>query len=316
MLRARIVAGVIVLIALISAITLTVLYFVYPFGKVSHEHLLTPATTVRAVWAPARVQRYISRLAPDATRFIKSVPRLTTMQGGPIRVDWIHALPYEFTFLVAQDRPEDLGVICFISEQPESDFEGVVNSSGLLRELRPVLWQSQRFTRDARGGLIAEGRLAVPPETQREAASWWPNYRPFPIPPIEGRHLLECSGDNSTGALMQLHGALARRGALWPGMSFHDPLMQTWTGVQRVWFCADLVKDDELHFRLVVHCTGTGEADAILLLLDQAAAVLSDALFSRHRFQFTGGAAVKGSVIEGEYTLSGFEGALRRALGS
>lgn len=316
MLRARIIAGIIILLAIVAAVTLTVLYFVYPFGRVSHDHLLTPGTAVRAVFAPARVQRYVSRLAPDATRFIKSVPRLTTMQGGPIRVDWIHALPYEFSFLVAQDRPDGLGVVCFINEQPESDFEGVVNRSGLLRELRPVQWQGARFTRDAEGGLVAQGQLAIPPEIQRDVALWWPDYRPFSPPPIEGRHLIECSGDNSNGALMQLHGALARRGALWPGYAFHDPLMQAWSGVQRVWFSADLAADDELRFRISVHCTGAAEAGRILQLVEEGAGILSDALFSERRFQLTGGAVVKGNVIEGEYTLTGFEPALRRALGA
>ena len=112
-----------------------------PAPALRHADYLRPDTAVRVVLCPARVQSYVSGLAPTATRFVHGIPKLSSMQGAPIRFDWIHKLPLEMAFLFDQAFPGHFGVTLFLQEHPTGEpIDELAGNSSFLQDLQPILW--------------------------------------------------------------------------------------------------------------------------------------------------------------------------------
>ncbi|MGC8847170.1 MAG: hypothetical protein ACP5QY_15120, partial [Candidatus Hydrogenedens sp.] len=58
----------------------------------AYKPYIQETTTGYIILQPYKIQKYIRKLAPTATRWIKQIPRFTSLQPGPIRLDWFHNL--------------------------------------------------------------------------------------------------------------------------------------------------------------------------------------------------------------------------------
>ena len=281
-----------------------------------HEAYLRPDTAMRAVLCPARVQSYVSSLAPTATRFVHGIPKLSSMQGGPIRFDWLHKMPFEMAFLFDQAMPGRFGVTLFLQENPAGEpLDDLINGSSFLADLRPIVWNSPVMRREAGGTLLVDGQVDIPQETRDLAARMWPQYQPVDAPPIAGNHFLEIGINNGSGALVQLEGALLNLIAPWADDGLQQAMVGACQTVLSAYATGDLSGADRLAFEVRLQCTDPRSAEALGTVCRSAAQALSAYLSASDRFLLEGTIRTDRATVLGEYTLSGFEGRLRRALG-
>ncbi len=306
------------MVMLLAAGAATWFYFFYAtFGRVPHEAFMGRATAVRLTFQPYRIQRYISSLAPLGTRFIKGVPQLSSMQGGPIRINWIHRLPYEISLLLEEQAEDSLAAAFFVNVRPEpNDFMEALNESRLLHVLRFVQWRPYQVTPKAEGVLMTQGMVSIPQDTQSLVAAQWPAAKDLPPPPLSGKHLLELSADNGNGVLMQWLGALNTAYPRWCEDTLQQTLTQALPLVRHLSITGDLAKNDEVHFQVNVRCGEEAQPGMVEEAVNGAAEWLGDVLMEAHHFRFDGGAQwMDAHTLKGDYVLTGFEGALSRALG-
>ncbi len=94
---------------------------------------------------PYKVQKYIRKLAPTATRWIKQVPRFTSLQPRPIRLDWFHNLPREFSLLFDYIPGTGFETGLVIKEKRNrTAFMEELNSSRFLNEFCFIEWRSSQ----------------------------------------------------------------------------------------------------------------------------------------------------------------------------
>jgi len=302
-------------VALIAGVV-TYLYIHSERGRVSHEAYMPPETALRGITRPSKVQRYISKLAPAATRYVSGVPRLSSMQGSPLRVDWIHALPYEFTFLAAESASGALAVTLFVNPHPDSEnFTGIVNRSRFFRALGLIGWTPAKLSERETGAFTASGLLELPRHVEETMLAAWPQYAPVSPPAATIDHFIEVAANNANGAIMAAHGALAQHYGAFVGAAFHDELGALWPLVRGGRLTADLEGSDALRFRVELDCI-PGEDAAAVRHLANAAGHLAAYLDERRGYQLReveNGASDAGVVAE--YLFTGFEHDLRRLLG-
>lgn len=292
-------------------------FFLRPRTGVTHEAFLVPDTAVRAVMKPVLVQDYVSSLAPAGTRFVKGVPKFSSLQQFSFRTEWIHKMPFEFTFLLDQRSPDFLGVILYVQEHPAAEaFDDLVNDSGFFRALYPVQWESSRMLRQGENHLLAMATLPIPPVTRDGVSRSFPDYMSFDPPEVTGSHFAEIAINNQNGALMELQGALPGLVGVLNNPALEAQISDFWPKVAGVYFTADLEEPNRVSMILDVTLTDPGAANEATALLDAAAAAVADYLNSRFGFSFGGTARPDGADgISGTYLLSGFETRLRNALG-
>jgi hypothetical protein len=114
---------------------------------------------------------------------------------------------------------------------------------------------------------------------------------------------------------MELHGALTRAVTAWASPDLERDMYQLWPMIEKVQITADLEADDTLVFRAEIFCASADAAGDIFVVVETAAEAAGGYLEGRHDFQLNGRADPAGDTVTAEYTLSGFEPKLRRALG-
>jgi len=291
-------------------------FFVRPTYGVFHEPLMAQDTAVRVVLKPVLVQSYVSSLAHTATKYIKGIPKLSSMQQFAFNTEWIHKMPFEFSFLFDQRSPEHLGVLLFVKEHPTSEsFASLVNGSGFFYDLHPIDWDQDRMSKKGTGQLIATGTLPIPVSTQKMVSAEFPNYAPFDAPPVTGRHFIEIAVDNSNGALMELQGAPSRAVTPWSTPALENEMNALWAAIPHVQVTADLEGDDNLVFRAEIACSDADAAGNVFMVVKTAGVAVGQFLEDRHGFRLDGDADLRGDKVLATYALSGFESKLRRALG-
>ncbi len=316
--RARLLQVFLVALAVTVALLITVwyLYWATP-GRRTHERYLGPGVFVRVSLQPARAQRYVSRLAPTATRFLTTVPKVTSLQARAFRVDWLHTLPYEFTLLFASVLQGEVVATLFVNTVPEdTGFPQELNQSPFFREARRMArieWDRESLALVEKHVYTATGRIDLPrTDGATQGLSGW-DQRP---PPWTGKHLVECSAVNRDGALAALHAALIRGGNYGLADEDHAALSAAWSAIAQIHFIGDLIRDDLIEFTLTVRCT-RDRPDHVAYAAEMVAAGAADTLARRHRFHLEGGGDWRDArTYAAQYRLSGFEPALRRALGS
>ncbi len=310
----KLAAAGIVIFAILLAGALTYWYlYRYTPGRVKHDRWLAGGCPITVTLQPARIQRYISSMAPFGTRLISTVPRLQSTQHGPIRVDWVHVLPYEFTLMLHGD----IEVTLFVNQHPDGPhFSEVLNASGFFRDFRLVNWTPPRLQPKEEGVCLASGNLAVTEETRETILSIWPEVMLSAAPLLDNRHLLGAVCNNNNGALMLLHEAAVAAYGPWGGQDLHEALREASRWVRELQLTGELSGSNELIFDLyVIFGDDSGEP------LERAAALLKDAIARHLRekfgFEFEGSEEwVNATTFEGRYFLRGFEPDLRRALGN
>ncbi len=309
-------AGVVLIVLAAACSTWCYLHFATP-GRVSHDAFLTRQTVLCLMAQPSRVQDYLSGLSPAGSRFVRDIPRLSSMQPGPIRLEWVHQLPYEFTILLDEKGPDAFGVTLFVNDRPERrGFQAALDDSSLLSDLRVVQWDAPRFLRKQPQVLLASGLLLVPGEAVEAAAAIWPEYTPFVSPEPPQKHLLACSADNANGLLFKLHAALLRAYGPWGGNDLHVSLNEAWPSIAVLSLQADLQQDDDLVFDVKATLSSQGTRERVDAAVSALSGRLSEFLGAGRGFTFSGNAQWTGAAtLHGRYHLSGFEARLRRALG-
>jgi hypothetical protein len=288
-----------------------------PGPALRHADFLRPETAVRAVLCPALVQSYVSSLAPTATRFVRGIPRLSSMQGGPIRFDWVHKMPLETAFLFDQAFPGRFGVTLFFQENTTGEpLDELVNNSSFMNDLQPILWTSTQLRRESGGRLLAEGQLALPQEVQEQASRLWPQYQPVEPPPIRGNHFFEIGINNCNGALFQMQGALVGLFAPWADDQLRQNLNGATRNVLQASASADLADADCLAFKVEAQCTDPASADTLSAVCTAAVQALSTYLQSTQGFTLEGSFETDQARIVANYQLRGFEPRLKHALGA
>ncbi len=303
-------------IAVVVAVGLYYYFFIRPTYGVFHEPYLAQDTAVRTVLKPVLVQSYVSSLAPSGSQYISGVPRVTSLQQFAFRTEWIHKMPFEFTFLLDQRSPEYFGVLLFVREHPAAEaFDELVNNTRFFNSLHPIAWEQRQMSRQGTGQMIAAGTLPIPAAARRAVSEAWPQYVPIDAPPVTGTHFIEVAVNNRNGALMELHAGLTRAVAPWADAELDRTMRRLWPAIEDVRLTADLAGNDRLVFRNEIGCTTPMEANDVRLAAENAAAAVARYLESAYGYQLQGSLSVSGDMVHGEYTLSGFEASLRRVLG-
>ena len=303
-------------VVILVAAGLYYFFFIRPTYGVFHEPWLAQDTAVRVVLKPVLVQSYVSSLAPTGSRFISGVPQVSSLQQFAFRTEWIHKMPFEFSFLLDQRSPEYFGVLLFVREHPASEaFDSLVDNSGFFNGLYPIRWEQQRMSRQGTGQLIASATLPIPSATRTSVSKSWPRYIPIDAPPVTGRRFIEIAVNNRNGALMELHGALERAVVPWADVNLERRMHQLWPVILDARLTADLAGSDRLVFSAEIVCSTPIEANDVWLTVQNAAEAVGRYLRSAHGFDLNGSATVSGDTVHGEYVLSDFEARLRRALG-
>ncbi len=315
MTRTHLIAGGIVLIGALSAalITLFVL-FLYEPGRERHAVAMPDDTAIRVVMEPARVQRYVSSLAPGITRFVSTVPKVTSMQSRAFRVDWVHAMPYEIALLFSAPGNNTMDATLFINPLPESSFLSEFNAWGALRELRGVAWSGSGAREVTPAYATASG--TVPVNASWNAGAQKPSIHALGTPEIEGGHWLEVAAVNADDVFSHLYAAMDRA---WrqPGTEASAAaLTRALPYLRRARLTGDLTADDELYFVILLELADPAGRAAV----DEAMAAVADAMAAgfadRWGWSFGGGFGWTGpAALEGSYHLRGFEARLRRAMG-
>jgi hypothetical protein len=139
---------------------------------------------------------------------------------------------------------------------------------------------------------------------------------PARIPEVEGDHFLEIAADNGNGALMEIHGALAAAYGPRGGPELQQALVTAWPAIDNLHLSADLEEDDRLAFTLRVQTVREDARDSVQAAATQFAAEVEAWLRDEEGFSFSGEMAWRDTyTLTGHYRLTGFEPALRRALG-
>ncbi|MGC9054731.1 MAG: hypothetical protein ACP5KS_12720, partial [Candidatus Hydrogenedens sp.] len=115
-------------------------------------------TTGYIILQPYKIQKYIRKLAPTATRWIKQIPRFTSLQPGPIRLDWFHNLPREFSLLFDYIPGTGFETHLIIREKRNSTaFMEELNASHFLNEFCFITWRSPLSSHIQRDLWVNEG---------------------------------------------------------------------------------------------------------------------------------------------------------------
>jgi len=115
---------------------------------------------------------------------------------------------------------------------------------------------------------------------------------------------------------MQWLGALNTAYPRWCEDTLQQTLTQALPLVRHLSITGDLAKNDEVHFQVNVRCGEEAQPGMVEEAVNGAAEWLGDVLMEAHHFRFDGGAQwMDAHTLKGDYVLTGFEGALSRALG-
>lgn len=315
--RTRLIAMAMIISAALIAILMTYWYiFIYQPGRTTHDDYARPDTAIRLMVQPAKIQWYVTKLAPGITKYVQSIPKFTSTQSFAGRIDWIHAMPYEISMLYHHATASTLDMNTFINTHPnDPDFGQLLGQAGYFRIVDWVNWDSKGFTRKEESALLASGTVNIPSNTQQEIARYWNSSGMMSPPPLDENHFIELSVDNSGGVLLSLHHALMRSVSMVSGRDINAYLLERWPEVVKVHGWADLVEDDLVQFTVEVECRDAASAQQV----SEGMGYLADEIayeFERMGFAFGGSTQIRETKVTGVYEFYGFEEKLRRALGN
>nr|AUN37013.1 hypothetical protein [uncultured bacterium] len=299
-------------LGVLSAIVITTwVWIIYQPGRATHKTLQTEQTKFRLSLQPEMIQSYISSLAPGITHFINVVPKVSSLQSRAFRVDWVHALPYEITFLGDIAAPDKLNMTLYVNTIPDNgSFVGEVNASGALRELQPIRWNGPQLNAVAEQQFTAKGTVSLLPELA-QVLEVWPKSAGT-LPTFNGGHLVEFEAENGSGVLLALHQAFQDTAWKWASEDTNAGLVAIWRGVQKVEVLGDLTHGDELSFNLKLTGNRSLDRNTAEAVFNAATEELR-AYLSEAQLDFSGQLSWANSLTcTGEFRLTGFEARIQR----
>lgn len=303
----RVITGLAVLVGVLVTLAFWLLYLP---GRHTHAPLLREHTTARLSLQPYLIQDYITSLAPGITRFVGTVPKFTSMQARAFKVDWIHALPYEITFLAEQEVNDSVGVTAYVNPIPDNDsFVGEVNAWGALGRIPVVRWQSGRLMPMGEQQFSAKGAIGFAPGT---AAARRPGLEALST--YRAEHLIECTLLNDAGLYVLLQDAFAGSFFEWMSPETHQALSAAAAGITQITVTGDLTRSDEITFQLSARLGRGVDSAALEQALRMASDELSVFFHDVLGMSIVGDGAVRGgSDYTGTWVFTGFEEKIRRA---
>lgn len=306
-------ARLITFFGILAAIFLTVfVWVIYQPGRHKHTHLVNERTKMRLTFQPAIIQDYITSLAPGITRFVSNVPKFTSMQARAFRVDWIHALPYEITFLAGQDSPTQVPLTVYVNPIPDNDsFVGEVNGWGALGRIPVIKWEGGRLMPAGEQQHTAKGAVPVGVNVASEIESW--PLGAGSLAPFKGAHFIDFAVDNSNGILLALHAAFRNHLFTWTSAETEEELHLLWPQIARAHVLGDLTRDDEITFEITIVGTNALDQLAAGASIDNALNELGYFLSESEGVNFLGsGKWINSLTYQATYQLTGFEAKIKR----
>ncbi|HOK09334.1 MAG TPA: hypothetical protein PLJ10_06695 [Candidatus Hydrogenedens sp.] len=179
---------ILIICGLILSLSLSFYLYVYSsFSKATgYKYFVQDNTVGYVITQPSHIQAYIRKLAPSATRWIKQVPRFTSLQPVPIRLDWFHNLPREASLVFHYIPSMGFETRFIIREKRNSSaFIEELHASHFVKELRFIQWKSHQFANIQRDIWLNEGFIyGKPPYAQDVSIQTY-------TLPLQNNHLVE-----------------------------------------------------------------------------------------------------------------------------
>lgn len=141
-----IITTILIVLSIWLSLILFVIFFV-PYKAQAYRDFILNETTGILILQPYKVQKYISKLAPEYTKWIKQIPRFTSLQPGPIRLEGFHNLPREISLLFNHVPNIGNEVYLIVNEKKNSRvFIEEINDSGFIKNLCFAKWDSLRLS--------------------------------------------------------------------------------------------------------------------------------------------------------------------------
>lgn len=273
--------------------------FLLASPRVSHEALLTQATSVRVVVQP-----------PLAHPFIMNV------MGEKAPPEWIvrRAVPYEAALLASPDlNARRFDVALFMNTQRFTPLIVEASKSyGVAAKFPYFTWDADSFTVRQSGVIAMNGTMPIDNATAEDVLAQWGAVSVPGRPPIEGNHAAEVSIDNRDGSLYALIALFANNGIIELPVDLAE-VRSTLYPVATLAVTADLLNPDDLAIRFVIECSPTAEEGQVTAVNFTLGAILSELTQQAqvYRAGLSGSKKVEGTTITGDYTLTNFRALLR-----
>ncbi|HOV32518.1 MAG TPA: hypothetical protein PLX23_04050 [Candidatus Hydrogenedens sp.] len=243
-----------IIFLLLLSIFLIFWIFITPlFSRATAYTRYAQDTTVGyIITQPSKIQKYIRKLAPTATRWIKQVPRFTSLQPGPIRLDWFHNLPREFSLVFNYLPGTGFETYLTILEKRNSTaFIEELHSSHFLKEFCFIEWRSHQCSNIQRDLWVDEGFIY---------GKMQPDYSIQEITPhsLENKHLIELLWLNK-----EQNAAIILENLTSCFKSLNNPFLTEWYSALAdsswIYLNLDLIEDNLIEGILVIYpVTPTG----------------------------------------------------------
>ena len=263
---------------------------------VSHKTLLKPETRIQLVVNVPLLKGIIEQ------QFLKgtSVP------------PWVLplALPNEAAVLVDTDYVlGDMKLTLLINDKRLGPV--ILQKLNALKLPAPVnAWFPNPMEARGRGKLVREGTTRLNPALMELIKQYWPNAKVAEPLDVEGGHMIEAVFDNRDGGALAIIGALvASQGIDVVGqLKGNDRIEAIPQQIKSVRIQADVTPANALQVHFAVDCE-KDMAPIILMGVQIGFPKLQE--FARMaKIDVQGGAALKGTVVEGNYTVPNFSGLL------
>jgi len=264
---------------------------------VSHATLVTPDTRLQIVAKVPMMKDIIEQ------QFLKDT-------GVPPQILPL-ALPYEAAVLVDVDNIlDEIKMSLFINDKRLAPIiMQFLNDAQLPPPLNA--WFPNPMEARGRGTLVREGTTQPDPAIMDYVKQHWPNASVVEPLDIEGGHMVEAALDNRDGGLMEIIGTVAaaqgtdvveQLKALKDQTGFDVEAIPATIKFLRVQ--ADVTPDDTLEVHIALDCE-KDMAPIILMGFQMGFPSLRDKA-GKAGIDVKGGAALKGTVIEGDYSVPNF----------
>lgn len=276
----------------------------------AYKKYVQETTTGYIILQPYKIQKYIRKLAPSATRWIKQIPRFTSLQPGPIRLDWFHNLPREFSLIFDYMPGTGFETHLIIREKRNSTaFMEELNSSHFLNEFCFINWRSPLSSNLQRDIWINEGFVYT--KTSSSSINTYISSSPSNL--LKNNHFLEFlwlnREQNATAILENLVRCFPR---------LNNANLPVWqhglNNTEWIYFNLNLIEDNLVAGTLIIHPitpTGTIEIkEGILTLNDWVQSQLPSPI------QLEIKETSHTEHLNWEIRFYGFEPQLKRALGN
>ncbi|GMV99557.1 MAG: hypothetical protein AMXMBFR84_06960 [Candidatus Hydrogenedentota bacterium] len=219
------------------------------------------------------------------------------------------ALPYEAALLMRPDLANKrLDTTMFLNERRFGPMiVQQANAYGMGAVMPQVQWAPDGFVQKERGVITVDGSLPINPAIAALAEQKWGIVTPAGYPEPEGGHLAELIVDNRNGGLFLLLGTLQSSGIVSMNLP-PDELATNLLPVGIFRLNADLVSPEVANITLRIEAAinaTEGEFGAFDFTLSLLYGALAKGLRDNGGIELEGSKKREGTVITGQYTLTG-----------